>query len=162
MLQVLDQALVRAGQGDQSAFEEVYDEVADVVYGLCLRLVGDAAGAEVAAREALVAVWRDAADFDPATGSARAWVVALAHGHAVRLRRGTAREARAPGRRVDRVGADHEQDLRTLDLVYFDGCTYRDVARRHDEDPDRVLARLRSALTLAGQGLSPARPAPST
>lgn len=165
MPKVLDEVLVRAGRGDQDAFAEVYDEVVDTVYGLCLRLVGDPAGAEAAAHDALVAVWRTAAAFDPDRGSARAWVIALAHDHAVRLRRaaaGSPRGLEELEERAPRPGSRAEQDAQALDLVYFGGCTYREVADRRDESPDLVLRRLQSALTVARRSLSLARPVHSS
>ncbi|BBH67767.1 RNA polymerase sigma factor SigK [Actinoplanes sp. OR16] len=76
--------LLRAvGHGDEQAFARLYDLVAPRVYGLIRRVLRDPAQAEEVAQEALVEVWRTAARFDPAAGSATSWVFTIAHRRAV-------------------------------------------------------------------------------
>src|SRR2546423_392460 len=66
--------LTQVARGDEAAFAKLYDELAPRVYGLCRRIVRDPAQAEEVAQEALVEVWRTAGRYDPAKGSASAWV----------------------------------------------------------------------------------------
>ncbi len=79
----LGDLLIRTGRGDQAAFEEVYDALAGAVHGLALRIVRDPQLAEDVAQEALVEVWRVAARFRPEQGSARSFVLTIAHRRAV-------------------------------------------------------------------------------
>ncbi len=79
----LGELLVRTGRGDQAAFEQVYDALAGPVHGLALRIVRDPQLAEDVAQEALVEVWRVAARFRPEQGSARSFVLTIAHRRAV-------------------------------------------------------------------------------
>src|SRR5690348_18370348 len=77
--QHLDGLLARVARGDQAAFEAIYDGLAGPVYGLIHRVVRDPAQSEEVSQEVLLEVWRTASRFDPAKGSAAAWVVTIAH-----------------------------------------------------------------------------------
>ncbi len=65
--------------GDLEAYGALYASSARVVYGLCLRLLGEAGAAEDAAQEVFLKVWRGAARFDPERGSLRTWILAITH-----------------------------------------------------------------------------------
>ncbi|MEU8821666.1 ECF RNA polymerase sigma factor SigK [Actinoplanes sp. NPDC048796] len=75
--------LAAVARGDEKAFDRLYELVAPRVYGLIRRVLRDPAQAEEVAQEVLVEVWRSAARFDPAQGSATAWVFTIAHRRAV-------------------------------------------------------------------------------
>ncbi|MCO7189810.1 MULTISPECIES: sigma-70 family RNA polymerase sigma factor [unclassified Pseudoalteromonas] len=58
------EALVqRAQQGEQVAFEQLYQQCYRRVYGLCLRLLADQAHAEDATQEVFVQLWHKIAQF---------------------------------------------------------------------------------------------------
>ena len=89
--------LKRSGRGDEAAFAQLYDAAAARVYGLALRVVRDPAQAEEVTQEAFLDVWRTAARYDPARGSAISWLLTIVHRKAVdRVR---AAEAVHPPRR---------------------------------------------------------------
>jgi RNA polymerase sigma-70 factor (ECF subfamily) len=52
------QLVRRAADGDRGAFESLYREHVDAVYGLCLRLTRDVAAAEDFTQEAFIRAWR--------------------------------------------------------------------------------------------------------
>src|SRR5438874_5465671 len=91
--------LAKVARGDEAAFAGVYDRFATLVYGLVRRVVRDPAQSEEVTQEVLLDVWRTASRFDPGEGSARGWLMTLAHRRAVdRVRSAQAsaqREARA-------------------------------------------------------------------
>ena len=168
----LDDWLRRVGQGNRAAFDGVYNAVVGAVFGIARRVVRDEAQAEEVAQEVMVEVWRTAPRFDPARGSARAWVLAMAHRRAVdRVRSQQAardREARVaalepPAGVFDEVAEDVEARLeqervrRCLDgltriqresvtLAYYSGYTYPQVAALLGVPLGTVKTRIRDGL----------------
>ncbi|MFD7436642.1 sigma-70 family RNA polymerase sigma factor [Streptomyces sp. NPDC059861] len=167
-----DRLLIRVAGGDQMAFEELYALVSGPVFGLVKRVVRDAAQSEEVAQEVLLELWRSAARFDPARGSALSWVLTLAHRRAV----DRVRSARAAGEREQRealrsgtpafdqvaeeveAGLEREWVRRCLNrltalqresvtLAYYDGYTYREVAERLSLPLGTVKTRMRDGLT---------------
>ncbi len=159
------------------ALSEVYRRNAGPVYGLAKRLLGDQALAEEVTQEVFVGFWERPERYDPARGSLRAFLLAVAHGRAVDMLRSEAsrraREQRAQAVVVD--GYDLEQEVvelianervrqaldklpeaeRTaIELAYFGGHSYRDVARAQNQPEGTVKSRIRSGLRRMGDELS--------
>ena len=93
--------LTAVARGDEKAFARLYDLVAPRVYGLVRRVLRDPGQAEEVAQEILVEVWRTAARWDAARGSATAWIFTIAHRRAV----DRVRAEQAASDRTARVGA---------------------------------------------------------
>jgi RNA polymerase sigma-70 factor, ECF subfamily len=165
----LDGLLARVAQGDQAAFEAVYDNLAGPVYGLILRVVRDPAQSEEVSQEVLLEIWRTASRFDPAKGSAATWAMTIAHRRAVdRVRSAAAAAAReqrtaevpVPHDAVaDAVEAslDAERVRRCLDgltesqresitLAYYGGYSYRQVGERLGTALSTIKTRIRDGL----------------
>ncbi|TMM39327.1 MAG: sigma-70 family RNA polymerase sigma factor [Actinobacteria bacterium] len=132
--------LTQVARGDEAAFVKLYDELAPRVYGLCRRIVRDPAQAEEVAQEALVEVWRTAGRYDPAKGSASAWVLTIAHRRAVdRVR-------------AEQASTDRERRVATEEVPY-DDVVEQATARLERQQVRRCLQGLtdlqREAITLA-------------
>jgi RNA polymerase sigma-70 factor (ECF subfamily) len=163
--------LRRTARGDEAAFAQLYDRTAARVYGLVLRVVRDPAQTEEVAQEVLVEVWRTATRFDSGKGSGISWILALAHHRAVdRVRSSHAsqqREHRAaagsglvPHDEVSEqaVGRLEQQAVRrclgsltdvqreAIDLAYYHGYTYRQVALVLSVGLPAVKTRIRDGL----------------
>ena len=177
-----DALLFGVARGDQDAFAQLYDRVSMLVYGVVRRVVRDPAQSEEVTQEVLVEVWRTAARFDPDRGSARTWILTMAHRRAIdrvrseqasrdRTRRvADQQHARAYDEVSERVEVtvEHEQvrtalstltDLQrqAVELAYYQGYTYREVAELLDTPLGTIktrmrdgLIRLRDALGVAG------------
>jgi RNA polymerase sigma factor (sigma-70 family) len=83
----LNQLLTRVGQGDQSAFAELYRLASARVFATIVRMVHDRAEAEDLLQDVFTTAWRRADLFDPARGGAMTWLVTLARNRTIdRLR----------------------------------------------------------------------------
>ena len=100
----LSELLTRVARGDEGAFGTVYDEMANSVYGLARRVIRDPARAEEISQEVFMQVWQTAVRFEPSRGSAKGWILTLAHRRAVDAVRhdqaATNREKNTTGRAV--------------------------------------------------------------
>ena len=80
-------ALQKVGQGDRSAFAQVYQRTSAKLFGICLRILGNRNEAEEALQEAYINVWQKAEGFDAARSSPITWLATLARNKAIdRLR----------------------------------------------------------------------------
>jgi RNA polymerase sigma-70 factor (ECF subfamily) len=80
--------LLRVAAGDAGEpMAELYDRYARRIYGLGRRVLSDDGLAEELVQETFVRVWRAAERFDPARGSASAFIFAIAKNLAIDLRR---------------------------------------------------------------------------
>lgn len=164
------QLLLLVARGDENAFAELYDALGASVYGLARRVIRDPARAEEVAQEVFLQVWQSATRFDPDRGSARAWVLTLAHRRAVdAVRHDQAATNRdkaydwSPGIEHDEVvetvttNLEHEQVRRCLGgltdlqresitLAYYQGYTYAEVATILEANPATVKTRMRDGL----------------
>jgi len=146
-----DEALVRrvAASGDESALSELYDRYGGLVYASGLRYLGEPALAEDFVQDVFLAVWRNAASFDPSRASFGTWIYRIARNRATDLDRRRLARPRTIGDEplAEAVGGEHTDEnlAESLDvaaalsrlssahrevlvLAYFKGLTQREVA----------------------------------
>ena len=81
--ETLESLMLLTQKGDAAAFARLYDHIAPNVLGLSLQILHDQAQAEEVTQEVFIEVWQHAADFDPAKGSAKAWILRRARLRAI-------------------------------------------------------------------------------
>jgi RNA polymerase sigma-70 factor (ECF subfamily) len=164
------QLVVAIARYDQDALAEVYKRHGGVALGLAKRLAGDHSLAEEIVQEVFLRIWNEPAKFDAARGSLRSYLLAQIHGRSVDLIRSESsrrnreeREARLDAtdaydleREVwDLTLAEHVRDAlvelpsderSAIELAYFGGHTYREVAVLLDAPEGTVKSRIRSGL----------------
>lgn len=161
----------RIRSGDRAALGEVYDRHASVAMAVALRIVADRPQAEDLVHDAFVAVWQKIDRFDPARGSLRSWIVTIVRNRAIdRLRAvrpsieiGEADERSllqsGPNPTWDgalaRLGASQlraalaglpVEQREAIELAYFGGHTYREIAALTGVPLGTANGRLRLAL----------------
>ena len=104
---------------DEAALVALYGRLSRQVHAVALRLTRQAALAEEVLQDTFWQVWRQAPRFDPARGSARAWVMTIARSRALdALRRGKGDPLLSLGRvEVEAVEADVGMGVDPLDLL---------------------------------------------
>jgi RNA polymerase sigma-70 factor (ECF subfamily) len=168
----LDTLLRQVADGDVDAFAQLYDQTRARVFGLVFRVLRDRGYSEETTQEIYLQLWRNAGAYDPAAGSAVAWILSLAHRRAVdRVRveqAATDRESRYGARDVERdrdVVADanlarDERDRvvrclegltaaqrQCIELAYYQGLTYAQVSAQLAQNPSTIKSRMRDALS---------------
>lgn len=167
----LDALLRRVAQRDADAFAAFYDATRSRVYGLVTRVLRDQGYSEETTQDVYLQLWRTAESYDPASGSALAWLLTLAHRRAV----DRVRSEQAASQRESRYGAatvetpaDHVSDAvitederrqvatcldgltevqrECIDLAYYQGMTYVQVSERLAANLATVKSRMRDAL----------------
>jgi RNA polymerase sigma-70 factor, ECF subfamily len=99
--------LVAAATGDARAFEQFYDATVRRAMAVVRRVAGSAYAEDVLS-DCYFQAWRNAAQFDPARGSALAWLLTMARSRALdRMRQETLRHGGAIG--APEFDADSEQ-----------------------------------------------------
>ena len=164
-------ALVRAAAGNQQAFAEFYDLVSPMVFGLIVKIVRSPSISEEVAQEVFVDLWRNAAEFNPARGSAKAWAATIARRRAIdrvrseqAARRRDDNEARTtqpPANTVSeqvQIGLEREgvavalaqlseRQREAITLAFYGGHSYREVADLLDAPEGTVKTRIRDGLS---------------
>lgn len=104
--------LLSCAAGDHSAFRALYDRWAARLHGIALRITRQSGLAADATHDAFVQIWQQAHRFDPARGSAEAFLVTVLRYRALDIVRRRAREV--PGLEQDERHDDAPDALAQL------------------------------------------------
>ncbi len=166
-----DVALVAAiASGDEQALSEAFRRHATAVSGLARRILGDENRAEDVCQDVFVKLWREPNRFDGTRGTLQTLLLTQAHGRAVdMIRSHTARSMREEkvSREHDPFAPDVDAEMMSLidvqrvatamsqisqpereaiELAYFQGHTYREVASVLGVPEGTIKTRIRSGL----------------
>lgn len=162
--------LVAVARFREEALAEIYRRHADVCFGAACRILREPALAQDVVQEVFVRLWHDPERFDPDRGSMRAFLAAGVRNRAIDVLRAESsrrqREVRHE-RLVSETPYDLEQEVweltvaehvrtsvgllsdderRAIELAYFEGHSYREVASILEEPEGTVKSRIRAGL----------------
>jgi RNA polymerase sigma-70 factor (ECF subfamily) len=164
------QLLVALGRADAGALHELYRRHGRAVYALARRVVGNAAEAEDVTQEIFLHLWEHPERVDLSRGALRTYLLTRTHSRAVDLVRSRAARARREerdARMTSFTASDLEREVwelslaeqmssavatlppderAAIELAYFDGHTYREVAQLLTEPEGTVKSRIRRGL----------------
>ncbi|MFY9821862.1 MAG: sigma-70 family RNA polymerase sigma factor [Thermoanaerobaculia bacterium] len=173
-----EELLAATARGDLESFHQFYQRHAGPVIAYAYHLCGDRPLAEDVGQEVFVAVWTRAGTYRPDRGAVAPWLYTLTRNKLVDLwrRSGKNREseelderrlpqrAKEPGdlritlrQALTRVNPDQRQ---AIELAYFQGLTYEEVASRLALPLGTLKSRIRLGLramreVLEGQAFLP-------
>lgn len=154
----------------QDALAEAYRRHAGAVFGLAKRLLSDHARSEEVVQEVFLRLWNEPNRFDPDRGTLRSFLLANAHGRAVdMIRSDVSRRRREEKEATQTAGAGYDVahevwditlashvrnaldqlsggERTAVELAYFGGLSYREVAERLGEAEGTIKSRIRSGL----------------
>lgn len=158
--------------GDREALGELYDRYSSVALATALRVVTDREMAEDLVHDAFVAAWQKIDKFDGARGSLRSWLLTIVRNRAidrVRARRPSIEVGAADEQSllrtspnptwegaIDRLSTSElrsaidalpEEQRVAIELAYFAGRTYREIAEMTGVPQGTANGRLRLALS---------------
>ncbi len=171
MAELSDAALVvTIGRWHDDALAEVYRRHGGAVFALARRVLGDPARAEEVVQEVFVRLWNQPERFDPERGTLRSFLLAQTHGRSVdviRSDRARSDREQRQAQRTAEAGYDLEREVwdlavaekvrdavmelpeperRAIELAYFGGRTYREVAAELDAPEGTIKSRIRNGL----------------
>jgi RNA polymerase sigma-70 factor (ECF subfamily) len=139
------QLLLAVAAGSEAAFDELRGRYRTAVVAICRAIAGEER--EDCEQEVFARVWRKAALYDPARGSAAAWLLTLTRRTALNVRAGLRRPLVGPevGRDVEAAAASadvdafwlegalarlSESERTVIELAYYDDLSESAIARR--------------------------------
>lgn len=163
--------------GDEAALGDIYDRLSSLIFGLALRVTRDRVVAEDITQEVFLVFWERPLAYDPERGSLRAWLATIAHRRAVDHVRAEERRRvstlgprlfEPPPARLEEtvLAADESRRVRqavlalpdglreALELAYYGGRTYRQVAEDLGVPEGTVKSRIRLALRRLADALA--------
>jgi RNA polymerase sigma-70 factor (ECF subfamily) len=167
-----EQLLEAIARGAESALRELYDRFAGPMWAVARRLVGDDCRAEDVVQDVFVRLWERAGDYDSARGTVRTWLLVQVRSRSIDVIRSERARSdrerhhdptvidltnmRTPDEVIAREfesssvvrALDHlpPPQRQAIELAFFDGLSYRQIAKMLELPEGTVKGRIRLAL----------------
>jgi RNA polymerase sigma-70 factor (ECF subfamily) len=162
----LEKYIERLQQGDNQAFEVVYDCYSDIFYGICIKILGDEEKAKDALQDAFIKIWQHAKTFNKEKGSFFTWMLNVVRNTALDAYRKNARHPitaiQLETKNVSIVN-DHsdtmnhiglkellnhleEEQIEIIEQLFFRGLTQQEAAEKLKLPLGTIKTRSRTAL----------------
>ena len=171
----------QVAQGDESALARLYDASSRLVYGLALRILGEAGAAEEVTLDVYLQVWRQADRFDAARGRASTWLMTMARSRAIDKLRARPQElsesetlevvadtrSEVPGPEQSAALAQQQDQVRkaletlndeqrqAIELAFFNGLSQSEIALKLNEPLGTIKTRIRNGMLKLRELLHP-------
>ena len=157
--------------GEQDALRLLYCRHGDACYALACRLTADTSIAERVVQDLFVGLWRCPEQFDRSRGSLRSFLIARTHHWCIELLRSQAAPSQYQNWDADEhqhlssvdvsdhvdmsdrerlvrsaVASLHPRQLEAIELAYFGGRNYREVADKLGVAEGTITGRIRMGL----------------
>jgi RNA polymerase sigma-70 factor, ECF subfamily len=165
--------------GDQLALHALYDRAHRLVFTLTMRITNDRQTAEELTMDVFLDVWRHASKYEPTTGgSVLGWILNQARSRAIdrlrferrlkRLRPASEEWCQWTAPRDSEAAAALRQEAefvrkaltvltpeeqQAIEIAYFSGLTYGEVAERVNQSLGTIKTRIRSGLAKLREAL---------
>lgn len=167
----LAELLYKTGRGDEEAFALFYRKTSGRVHALAKRVIRDPDLSSDTAQEVYLQVWRTATLYDPSVGSPLAWLMTITHRRAVdKVRSEQSNSTRSARYGITVLAIDYDHTVETamsrieaenmveclktltntqkesIQLAYYGGLTYREVAETLGVPLSTAKSRIRDGL----------------
>lgn len=164
---------------DQLALHALYERAHRLVFTLALRITSNRDTAEELTLDVFHDIWRNAVKYEPAAGTVLGWILNLVRWRAIDRLRFESRQKRlqpqdqdwrhwtAPRDSEDAIALRQEAEAlrkalmvltpdeqHVIELAYFSGLTYGEVAERLNQPLGTVKTRIRSGLAKLREALA--------
>jgi RNA polymerase sigma-70 factor, ECF subfamily len=165
-----DRLVTLIARYDEQALAEIYRRHGGAVYGLARRVLNGSEEADDVTQEVFLRLWRQPDRFDIERGTLRTYLLTQTHARAVDIIRSHTARRRREVTDFDRTAPityDLEREIwdlavadavrqglnalpieerRAIELAYFGGCSYVEVAERLQQPEGTVKSRIRNGM----------------
>ena len=169
--------IVAVARYNQDALAEIFRRHGGAVHALAKRVTRDTALAEEVTQELFVRLWNEPERYDSARGTLRTFLLMQAHRRSVDVIRSEEARKRREQNESASIAAtsydiDHEfgdladreairgaleilpqDERRAIELAFYHGLTYREVAQRLEQPEGTVKTRIRTGLKRMNEAL---------
>lgn len=157
--------LAACAQENAEAFQELYTHESPHMLALCTKMLAQSIDAEEVVRDSFILIWKNADNYDPTVGTARAWMYSIMRYRVLnRLRQAgrpsptntewteslpnyiSARDEAQPSLLVQKLKQIDDVQRRPILMAFYNGLTYDQIAARLATPVAQIKMHVRAGL----------------